>query len=243
VTVVAALGDSFTCGVGVGVRVHPAATWVALLSRALPDGRLLRLAVPGARVADVRTGQLAALPARVDVATLVVGLNDIARSGFDPATVGTDLIRVVATVLDRADEVLVGRLHDAAALLPLPAGTARVALQRIGLVNAAVDQVAGWPGVRVLDLGRVPALTQPGGWSVDRIHPSPAGHRGMAAAAAEVLRAAGRPAVTPIAEVAVPRGPSRRARGWWAVRHGVPYAAGHVRDIGAPALSALWRRG
>ena len=242
-TLVAALGDSFTCGVGVGVRVHPAQTWAALLSRALPDGRLLRLAVPGARLIDVRTGQLPALPARVDVATLVVGLNDVARSGFDPATVGTDLLEVVATVLHRADEVLVGRLHDAAALLPLPAGAARAARDRIGLVNAAVDEMAGWPGVRVLDLGRVPALTQPGGWSVDRVHPSPAGHRGMAAAAVEVLRAAGRPALTPIAEVAVPRGPSRRARGWWVARHGVPYAIGHLHDIGAPVASALRRRG
>lgn len=242
-TVVAALGDSFTCGVGVGVRVHPAATWVALLSRALPDGRLLRLAVPGARLADVRTGQLPALPARVDVATLLVGLNDIARSGFDPATVGTDLLEVVAALLDRADEVLLGRLHDAAALLPLPSRAAQVARHRIGLVNAAVDEAAGWPGVRVLDLSRVPGLTQPGGWSVDHIHPSPAGHRGMAAAAVEVLRAAGRPAVTPVAEVAVPRAPSRRARSWWAVRHGLPYATGHLREIGGPLVSALRRRG
>ena len=37
VTVVVALGDSFTCGEGVGVRVDPDATWVALLARA-PGG-------------------------------------------------------------------------------------------------------------------------------------------------------------------------------------------------------------
>ena len=69
-TVVVALGDSLTCGEGVGVRVRPEDTWVALLARALPAGRLVRLAVPGARVADVRCGQLPLVPGGVDVATL-----------------------------------------------------------------------------------------------------------------------------------------------------------------------------
>ena len=110
-------------------------------------------------------------------------------------------------------------------------------------MNAAVDEASRWSGVCVLDLRRVPALAQPGGWSVDRIHPSPAGHHGMAAAAIETLRDAGRHPVTPIGEVVVPRGSSRSARGWWAVRHGLPYAAGHLREIGAPIASAgLGRR-
>jgi len=243
VTVVAALGDSFTCGEGVGVRVDPAATWVALLAGALPEGRLLRLAVPGARVADVRTRQLPLLPDRVDVATLLVGLNDVARSGFAPATVRADLLAVVAVLASRADAVLVGRLHDAAGLLPLPRPVDRAARQRIALVNAAVDEAAGRPGVRVLDLGRVPVLASPGGWSVDRIHPGPAGHRGMAAAAAEALRAAGRQHVGAVGEEAVPRGPSCGARGWWALRHGLPYAAGHLREIGGPLLSGVRGRG
>ena len=242
-TVVAALGDSFTCGEGVGVRIDPAATWAALLASALPDGRLLGLAVPGARVADVRTGQVPLLPDRVGVATLLVGLNDVGRSGFDPVTVGTGLLEIVAALLGRADAVLLGRLHDAVGLLPLPARVAGAGRRRIGLINAAVDEAAGWPGVRVLDLDRVPALTQAGGWSVDRIHPSPAGHQGMAAAAIEALRNAVRHPVTPIGEVVVPRGSSRSARGWWAVRHGLPYAAGHLREIGAPIVSAgLGRR-
>ena len=242
VTLVVVLGDSFTCGEGVGVRVDPEHTWVALLARALPAGRLVRLAVPGARVADVRSGQLPRVPGGADVATLLVGLNDVARSGFDPAAVGADLLHTVAALRSRADDVLLGRLHDAGALLPLPARVAQAARRRIEQVNAAVDEAAGWPGVRVLDLRSVPALGQPGGWSVDRIHPSPAGHRGMAAAALEALRGAGRRPATPIGEVVVPRGSSRHARGWWAVRHGLPYAAGHLREIGAPIASAVLRR-
>lgn len=242
-TVVAALGDSFTCGEGVGVRVDPAATWAALLTDALPHGRLVRLAEPGARVADVARRQVPRLPPRVDLATLVVGLNDVARPGSAVTGVGSQLLEVVAALCGRSDQVLLGRLHDAGALLPLPARLALVARRRTALVNAAVDEAGSWPGVRVLDLRLVPALAQPGGWAADRIHPGPAGHRGMAAVAVDVLRSAGRFHPTPIGEVAVPGGPSRRARGWWTVRHGLPYAAGHLRTVGGPLTSALLRRG
>ncbi len=241
-TVVVALGDSFTCGEGVGVRVDPDDTWVALLARALPAGRLVRLAVPGSRVADVRTRQLPLVPGGADVATLLVGLNDVARSGFDAATVGADLLGTVAALRGRVDDVLLGRLHDAGALLPLPARVTQATRRRIEQVNAAVDEAARWPGVRVLDLRLVPALTRPGGWSVDRIHPSPAGHHGMAAAALEALRGAGRHPATPIDEVVVPPGSSRHARGRWALRHGLPYAIGHLREIGAPLASAVFAR-
>ena len=149
----------------------------------------------------------------------------------------------LAPVTGRVDDVLLGRLHDAAALLPLPARVARATRRRIEQVNTAVDEAARWPGVRVLDLGLVPALGVPGGWSVDRIHPGLAGHQGMAVAAVEALRGAGRHPATPLGEVVVPRGSSRSARGWWAVRHGLPYAAGHLREIGAPIASAgLGRR-
>jgi lysophospholipase L1-like esterase len=242
VTLVVALGDSFTCGEGVGVRVDPADTWVALLARALPAGRLVRLAVPGARITDVRTGQLPLMPGAADVATLLVGLNDIARSGFDAATAGADLLDTVAALRSRVDDVLLGRLHDPVALLPLPTRVAHATRKRVDQLNTAVDEAARWPGVRVLDLRRVPALARPGGWSVDRIHPSPAGHHGMAAAAIEALRNAGRHPVTPMDELVVPRGSSRSARGWWAVRHGLPYATGHLREIGAPIASALLGR-
>lgn len=241
-TVVVALGDSFTCGEGVGVRVDPEHTWVAVLTRALPAGRLVRLAVPGARVGHVRVGQLPLVPHGADVATLLIGLNDVARAGFDAAAVRSDLIDTVAALRSRADDVLLARLHDPAALLPLPARVAQATRTRIEQVNAAVDEAAGCSGVRVLDLRSVPALGRPGGWAVDRIHPSSAGHHGMAAAALEALRGAGRHPATPIDEVVVPPGSSRHARGRWALRHGLPYAIGHLREIGAPIASAVFAR-
>jgi lysophospholipase L1-like esterase len=242
VTVVAALGDSFTCGEGVGVRIDPDDTWAALLAMALPEGRLVRLAQPGARIADVHDRQVPFVPDDVGVITLLVGLNDAARAGFRPATVSAQLLDLVAALHGRADIVLLGRLHDPAALLPLPPRIADATRQRLATLNDAIDTAAGWPGVRVLDLARVPVLGQRGGWSVDRIHPSTAGHQGMAAAALTLLIQEGWPVPRPVEPGPVPPGPSRRASGWWAVRHGLPYATGHLRELGAPLVSAVLHR-
>lgn len=241
-TVVVALGDSFTCGEGVGVRVPPADTWVALLADALPGGRLRSLAVPGARVSDVRAHQLPLLDGPAHVATLLIGLNDVARAGFAAGSVHDDLLACVMALREQADEVLVGRLHDPTAVLRLPVRVAEATRLRVALLNRAVDLMAEEPGVRILDLARVPQLAVPGGWAVDRIHPSPAGHRGIAVAAADCLAAWGRTGVRPIPGGAVPRGPSRSARGWWAVRHGLPYAAGHASELTRPVASALLGR-
>jgi len=208
-TVVAALGDSLTCGEGVGVRVVPTITWVGLLAGALPNGRLVRLARAGARARDVRLRQLPELPDQVDVVTLLVGLNGVARAGFDAAAVRADLLAVVAALRTLDAEVLLARLHDPVALLPLPPRVAGAARVRVAAVNAAVDVAASWPGVRVLDLALVSALSQPGGWSVDRVHPSAAGHHGIAAAAIRSLLAGGRHHPTVMAEPVLPRGPAR----------------------------------
>ncbi len=109
-------------------------------------------------------------------------------------------------------------------------------------VNAAIDVAASWPGVRVLDLALVPALSQPGGWSADRVHPSAAGHHGIAAAAIRSLLAGGRHHPTLMAEPVLPRGPARVAQGWWTVRHGLPYAASHLRELGGPVAACVLHR-
>lgn len=52
------LGDSFSCGEGVGLDIRPVQTWTALLCQALPGSRLANLSTAGARVRDVRRIQL-----------------------------------------------------------------------------------------------------------------------------------------------------------------------------------------
>jgi lysophospholipase L1-like esterase len=208
----------------------------------MPDGRLVRLAEPGARVRDVRAHQLP-LVVDADIVTVLAGLNDIARAGFDAQTLRADLMAIVDELTAAGAHVVLGRLHDPTRMLPVPKTLADVVRRRVREVNTAVDTAAAAHGGHVLDLADVPALKTAGGWSADRIHPSRAGHQGMAAAAAEALAPwyDQLPAAVPPPRSA-PRGPSRTARAWWAMRHGLPYLAGHLDDFGPPLLSALAHR-
>lgn len=213
------LGDSFSCGEGVGVRVPLERTWAGLLAGA--EGLEHRsLAAPGARVRDVLATQLpAARPAALS--TLLVGLNDVARTGFDAGAVASGLQRVVHGLVACSDRVVVGRLQDPSRVLWMPPLLADRARRRVSVVNAAVDEVAVLPRVQVLDLGSLPGLRRSGAWAVDRVHPSPAGHAVIAAGAAGLLGRA--PTVVP-----VPRGPGLLARAHWSARHGGPYLLGQL---------------
>jgi lysophospholipase L1-like esterase len=241
VTSLLAFGDSLTCGEGVGLRLPLDQTWASLVAQSLVGTKLSLLATPGARIRDVRERQVPAAPAG-DLATLVIGLNDIARTGFDAAHFRTDLLAVVHQLTATGAPVLLGRLHDPVALLPLPRPMARLGRERATAVNAAVDEAACWARVHVLAMDQIATLQCPSGWAVDRVHPSPTGHRAIAAEGIRVLRAAGWPAA-PL-DASVPgKPPGLLARSWWVGRHGVPYAATHARELGQPALSALLRLG
>lgn len=233
-----ALGDSISCGEGVGVRIAVPQTWPALLAAALPDGRLVPLAAPGARVRDVRYRQLGSIPQQLDLVTLVVGLNDVVRPEFDAHTIRTDLLATVRHLTGRGATVLLGRLHDPTTQLPLPPRLARSTRQRVGAVNAAVDVAGRVPRVHLLDLAEAPSLQGPSGWAVDRIHPSELGHQGIAAHAAGLLADAGW-RLLPLPEPLPTTAPSTPQRAVWLIRHGVPYALRHVPQLGRPALSAL----
>lgn len=236
------LGDSLSCGEGVGLRVPLERTWPALLSGGL-GVPLVPLAAPGARTADVRARQLPqALALRPRWATLLVGLNDAARAGWDPVRVADDLGAVVRAMTAAGTVVVLGRLHDPAPGLPLPPRLRALLSGRVATLCRAVDALRG-DGVLVLDLRRVTDLERRGAWSVDRVHPSPAGHAAVAAAAGQVLRASGTP-VGRTCQVTVPPGPGAVAEAAWGVRHGLPWLAGHLREVALPAarLSAVRAR-
>lgn len=236
------LGDSFSCGEGVGLRIDLPQTWVGLLAAALPDCRWTALAVAGATVGDVRREQLpVALAHRPDLVTLLVGLNDVVRAGFEPAEVAGHLHAVVESLLESGATVVLVRLHDPGAMLPFPrplTGPLRRGLaDRVGVLQAAVDNLADRPGVHVLDLADVPGLGDAAGWATDRIHPSATGHREIAVEASGVLRRAGS-AVVPLASD--PRGssgPNAAAQLRWLVAHGLPWTASHLRSVALPLLA------
>lgn len=234
------LGDSFSCGEGVGVRVPFELTWTALLAAALPGASLSSFAAPGARIRDVRHEQVPQV-ASATIATVLVGLNDVARSGFDAATMHRDLVWVAEQLSGVAEIVLLGRLHDPMRMLRLPAPIRRLAQERVAVVNAAVDEAVHHPRVHVLDVDQVEALRYPAAWAVDRVHPSAAGHVALARAAAVVLCAEGH-ALETIDPATLTRAASQQDRLLWLARHGVPYLARNLKALGAPALEGVLRR-
>ena len=206
-----ALGDSMSCGEGVGVNVPLHLTWPALLakSHALQHVSLAR---PGARARDVLAERVA-LVGQPRLVTLLIGLNDVLRSS--DCAVGETLTEILSVASrpagpGAAPTLLVLRLHDPTALLPLPRQARAAVLRRVGLVNAALDQAAAVTGAVVLDLAGLPALQRREAWAVDRLHPSAYGHSVIAAAAAELLHRTADPSAL-LPPVPLPRGAASSA--------------------------------
>lgn len=231
---IAALGDSTSCGEGVGLRVPVTGTWPARLAAATPGGELVPLARPGARLQDLRREQLpAALDSGADVVTLLIGLNDVSRSGFDRDRFALELTDTVHALCSTGALVLVGRLHDPTVVLPLPQGVRSLVRTRTAAVNAAVDGCVS-DQVRLLDLARLHGLRMRRAWDIDRLHPNAAGHALIAEAAARVLRAAGWQ-VGPIRQAPLPPAPGRLRETRWLLLHGMPWLS---RQLATGALGA-----
>jgi lysophospholipase L1-like esterase len=208
----AALGDSITLGVGDPVRStqdRPGAAritggaswggcqfrgWAALLADCLPDPELHILADNGARVADIERHQLPrALEIRPDIASVVVGINDTLRPGFDSDRLAAALAHVVGGLRACGAQVLTMRLPDAGVMLGLPGALARPLGRRTREINAVVDSVATRFGTLHFDAAGTPAAYERRMWAVDRLHPNERGHRFIAGAFRDLLALAGEP--------------------------------------------------
>lgn len=234
-----ALGDSFSCGEGVGVRIDVSQTWVGLLARTL-GADLDVLAVAGATVGGLRVHQLPVAMHRPSaLATVLVGLNDVFSSDYDGESVRDQLGSVIAELRRRHRPVLVARLHDPCATLPLPSRVRAVLRDRLAAINAVVDSSIG-DGVIVFDLASVPVLGRREGWAVDRLHPSAVGHRAIGLAAAEALSAMPAKDLTRQPSAVVP---TRLDECRWAVRHGSPWMVKRLWRVGPPIAGMLFKSG
>ncbi len=211
-----ALGDSASCGVG-DPTPEGWRGWARILAEAIGIEHhvsFCTLAVPGATVADVRREQLAeAVAHRPVIASLVVGLNDVFRSGWDPARIRAAL-RFCAAALARHGAVVVTvRFHDHTKVLGIPGPLARPLRRRIEALNHIYDEVHEHYGTLRVDLAATPRVYDRAQWAFDRLHPSEQGHRRLAHAVGGLLQAEGLAFPLPSLECTSPRpSPREQAR-------------------------------
>ncbi|MFJ8443745.1 SGNH/GDSL hydrolase family protein [Kitasatospora griseola] len=235
----AALGDSLTEGVGDPVPGGWRG-WAALLAPGLsPDPVDFRnLANSGALSRDLLVSQLpAALALRPQYAAVVVGGNDTLRASFDLDLTARHLAAVFSSLTAAGTVPLTACLPDPGRLLGLPAPLARPLARRMRGVNAVVHALSEQHHAVHLHLADLPWTERRALLSVDRLHPSAAGHQLIAHGFHTLLAEAGHPVGPPPAELPAPA-PAPGANLWWMATQGTRWLAARSTDL-LPGLLAL----
>lgn len=183
-----ALGDSQTEGLGDGDDVRGHRGWADRLAehlaRANPGLLYANLAVRGRRAVQIRDEQLpVALELRPDLATVMAGMNDLIRPGFDAAAVSAVLEEMYEALTGAGAQVITVTFPDIGAIAPL----ARRFRPRVLDLNARIRDAAARHGVTLIDTYPLAYVTDARMWSVDRLHASPEGHDRFAAGVAHAL--------------------------------------------------------
>ncbi|KQV04754.1 MULTISPECIES: SGNH/GDSL hydrolase family protein [unclassified Kitasatospora] len=183
-----ALGDSQTEGVGDGDDTVGLRGWADRLAEQLaaadPAVQYANLAVRGRLAGQVRAEQLGpALALRPDLATVVAGVNDLLRPGFDPARVAGELEEMFAALTGAGAQVATVTFPDVGRIVRL----AKPLRPRVLELNDHIRAAAARHGVVVAETALPEASTDPRMWSTDRLHASPLGHQRIADAVADAL--------------------------------------------------------
>lgn len=248
-TTFAALGDSITLGIGdpaPGLRSGPDGHsgrpwrgWAALLAEGLADPDLHILAASGACAAQIERDQLPrALALRPHIASVIFGINDTLRPGFDPDRIAASAGHTVGALRAAGAEVLTMRLPDVGRMLGLPWALARPLAHRTRQVNAALDAVAARFATLHFDADGRPETYERRMWAVDRLHPNERGHRLIARSFHEMLAAAGHPLGPPPAAEPGNPPPTRVAEFAWMATKGTAWVLRRSTDL-VPCLLAM----
>jgi lysophospholipase L1-like esterase len=243
-----ALGDSTTVGVGdpmkgsttdlAGAGARPGEGWrgwASLLADSLGSSHRVtfaNFATSGATAPLVAANQLPSTgTGPIDLASLIVGVNDTMRSGFDARQIHDSLQYCAEQLTARGALLLTVRFHDHGQVFGLPSLLRRPLWRRIEQVNAIYDDLyARYGGIR-LDLADHPEVYRRDFWSVDRLHPGERGHRHLARAFADALTHRGLPIAVPPALDCAGQTPSKWADTVWMVREGVPWLGRRAGDL------------
>ncbi|HSD78615.1 MAG TPA: SGNH/GDSL hydrolase family protein, partial [Solirubrobacteraceae bacterium] len=166
-----AIGDSTTEGLDDPDGRGGYRGWADRLAERLaeldPALRYANLAIRGRLAARVRAEQLEpAIALRPDLASVLAGLNDVLRPGFDVARTAGDVEAMLAGLRAAGATVVTFTLPDPAPIMP----AARPLRPRVFALNDAVRAAAQRTGAIVVDLGHAPVASDPRLWSDDRLH-------------------------------------------------------------------------
>lgn len=237
---IVALGDSVSAGVGDEVPEGGARGWTAHLAALLGGPPPTILAEYGSRVRDVRTVQLPlALTSGAEIATLLVGGNDMLRLGFEAEGRAREIADVVDSLEAAGMLVVVVLLPDPGRSLPSWLGDVSAVLSfRARSLNRALHSALdGRADVVVVDPTQHEESASRSMWHTDRMHPSPVGHRMLAQLVAARLGERGYPVLGAMTPTSVPD-TSVPATLSWALRTGLPWIARRSVDL-VPELGAV----
>ncbi|MCX4668111.1 SGNH/GDSL hydrolase family protein [Streptomyces sp. NBC_01381] len=245
-----AMGDSQTEGIGDGDEAHGYRGWAdrlaELLADANPDIGYANLAVRGRLTAGIKAEQLApALALKPDLVTVMAGMNDLVRPGFDAAGVARDIEDMFTELTAAGARVATVTFPDIGRISPL----ARRAMPRVLDLNARIRAAADRHGVVVFDTFPHRITTDPRLWCADRLHASPLGHARIAAGMADALGIPGHedwlrplpapPAVSPLRAAVVEARWFAGFMGPWAWRRLRGRSSGDGRVAKRPALGPV----
>jgi lysophospholipase L1-like esterase len=174
-----AVGDS--TGIGLGARDGGgyADRLFARIEQKRSGSTLINLCVAGATTADVVNKQITQLDGtRATLVTICVGVNDLLR-GREVKQFAEDYETLVAKLRKSARLVVVANLPDITSA-PAMKGMADESLRlRLGQFNKAIEDVARWHGVPLVDLYELSGemiRSRPEFFSSDGLHPSDLGY-------------------------------------------------------------------
>lgn len=184
-----ALGDSGTEGVGDDPHPDGSLRGIAdrlaeLLAVANPQLLYANLAVRGSLAAQVHEEQLGpALALDPDVATVMAGINDVIRPRRDLDAALVHMDEMLRDLRATGATVATATFPDLSPINPV----ARLARKRLQYFNDGLRTIAARRGALLVEAEDFPILADKKMWSEDRLHLSPEGHRGLAAATARTL--------------------------------------------------------
>jgi lysophospholipase L1-like esterase len=188
-----AIGDSLSEGLGDPLPGGALRGWAVLLAEHLrqvsPEMSFTNLAVRGYRARDAVQRELPeAIALRPDLVTVFIGGNDVLLTPrLDVVRFADEFDQLVAPFADPSVTVVLSTLPDLAAVSPLPPPLRGELRRRVEAVNEVIRRAAHRNDTVLLDAWAEPRILRDAMWSFDRIHPSAAGHRLIAASVAELL--------------------------------------------------------